>query len=340
MPRKRKKSNRDRKAPLIFTESPVANQRNVPSPVCCALHPRTAQAVPVDQLDKSSWVSPQFSSTVQSEGQGGRRTLRRQKSSADNKGYKPECTCGSTGHDQVKGHGHAGSKYKSLEFLGSKKARTSVSVLEEVSIEENISPNVAKHQRNLRKQSLTSWIGDDCENEPVLKRKVKHKNSRLSTKSVERDDLNTGDNSIGPSTECSPLPRCPVDVCTPIINKENDTSLHTPVKQLFPGNSKEAGGISEYVQPKNMMNDVVMNSPTNEFYSQSPICDSVCDSEPEDKTPKSRYFLRKYFEMTICSTPKINHALGSRILVLDTPETEYGLPTRKRQCLQRKQDTS
>ncbi|XP_069132355.1 uncharacterized protein [Argopecten irradians] len=332
MPRKRKKSGRDRKAPLIFTESPVDIQRNVPSPVCCALHPRTAQTIPVEQLNKSSWVSPQFSSNVQSGGPRGRRALRRRrKSSADINGKKPECTCGSTSHDQVKGQGQKGSKYRSLEFVENKRARTSISVLEEVSIEENASPNVPKHQRKLRRQSRTSWIDDRCDDEPVLKRKVRQKNSRLSVRSVERDDINNRENLIGSiNTECSPLPGSPVDVSTPVINKEDGANFQTPVKRLFPGKIQIAGHLPDYIQPRKKHQGMT-NSPFSDTNIQSPVCDSVCDSDPEEQTPKSRYFLRKYFEMTVCSTPKDGRALGSRILVLDTPETEYGLPARKRQ---------
>ncbi|OWF54985.1 hypothetical protein KP79_PYT17997 [Mizuhopecten yessoensis] len=333
MPRKRKKSSCDRKPQLIFTESPVTNQRNVPSPVCCALHPRTAQTVPVDQLDKSSWVSPQFSSNARSGGRQSRRTLRRRKSPVHHEGHKPKCTCETTGHDQVKGQGDAGSKYKSLEFVGNNRVLTSISVLEEVSIEENVSPNVAKHQRKLRKQSHTTWIDDDCENSPVLKRKVRHKNQRLSTRSVDRPgDLVRGDNSIGPlTTVCSPSPGpgCPIDVCTPTGNKQNETSLQTPVKRLFPGRSEVDGHISGYIQSK--------SSPIDDFI-QSPVCDNVSESDLEDMAPKSRYLLRKYFENTICSTPKDGRAPGSKILVLDTPEAEYGRPARKRQlCLASKE---
>ncbi|XP_060064520.1 uncharacterized protein LOC132544885 [Ylistrum balloti] len=343
MPRKRKKSNRDRRPPLIFTESPVANQRNVPSPVCCALHPRTAETIPVDQLDKSSWVSPQFSSTVQSRGQCNRRTLRRRKSPVDHQGYKTKCTCESASHNQVKGQGHTGNKYQSLEFVGNKKVRTSISVLEEVSIEENVSPNVSKHQRKFRKQSRTSWVDDECENSPGLKRKVRRKTSRLSTRSVERDDLNRGDNSLELTTaDFSPLPGsvCAVGVCTPSFSKQNIVSLQTPVKQLFPGSGKGPGHVSEYGKPNELFG-VTANLPTDDCM-QSSVYDEVCESDVEDSASeddhedlksnlKSRYFLRKYFEMTVCSTPKDGGARGARILVLDTPEAEYGLASRRRQ---------
>jgi hypothetical protein len=49
MPRRRK-SVHSNKAPLIFTESPVNKQSNVPSPIYCARHPLTAKSVPVEDL--------------------------------------------------------------------------------------------------------------------------------------------------------------------------------------------------------------------------------------------------------------------------------------------------
>lgn len=52
MPRRRKKSSHQ-KPPLIFTESPVNRQRNVPTPVYCAQHPIS---VPRQSVQDMSWV--------------------------------------------------------------------------------------------------------------------------------------------------------------------------------------------------------------------------------------------------------------------------------------------
>lgn len=52
MPRKRKKSCHQ-KPPLVFTESPVNKQRNVPTPVYCAQHPIS---VPRQSTHNMSWV--------------------------------------------------------------------------------------------------------------------------------------------------------------------------------------------------------------------------------------------------------------------------------------------
>ena len=56
MPRKRKKSTLARKESLIFTESPVNIQNNIPSPVLCARHPPTAVSIPVEDIDDLPWV--------------------------------------------------------------------------------------------------------------------------------------------------------------------------------------------------------------------------------------------------------------------------------------------
>jgi len=56
MPR-RKKATDARKASLVFVESPVHIQKNVPSPVLCARYPPTANPVPIDELQSVLWVN-------------------------------------------------------------------------------------------------------------------------------------------------------------------------------------------------------------------------------------------------------------------------------------------
>lgn len=58
--RTRKNSSKHRKPPLVFTESPYAQPRNVPSPVFASDHPPTAKVVPIDSDTEVTWVSPQF----------------------------------------------------------------------------------------------------------------------------------------------------------------------------------------------------------------------------------------------------------------------------------------
>jgi hypothetical protein len=56
MPRRKKKSSLATRPSLVFTESPVHVQNNVPSPVLCARCPPTANSIPVDELHNLSWV--------------------------------------------------------------------------------------------------------------------------------------------------------------------------------------------------------------------------------------------------------------------------------------------
>lgn len=61
--RRKKRSNRSRKPPLIFSESPVDLSRRFTSPVSCAINPRTADIVSLNDLHHTTWVSPQFDLT-------------------------------------------------------------------------------------------------------------------------------------------------------------------------------------------------------------------------------------------------------------------------------------
>ncbi|XP_072034123.1 uncharacterized protein [Amphiura filiformis] len=59
MPRKRTRHN-SRKRSLMFTESPLNASQNYCSPVLGAIHPVTADTVPIDDDLDLCWVSPQF----------------------------------------------------------------------------------------------------------------------------------------------------------------------------------------------------------------------------------------------------------------------------------------
>ncbi|KAK3101292.1 hypothetical protein FSP39_002437 [Pinctada imbricata] len=116
MPRKRRKSCVN-KEPLIFTESPVSKQRNLPTPVYCARHPATVCSVPVEEATSFTWVSPQFRSAPAS-AKGLRRSRRRKKSLSGPAIQKP-CTChhGLSVNSASK-TGSRKSKFKPLLFMG------------------------------------------------------------------------------------------------------------------------------------------------------------------------------------------------------------------------------
>ncbi|CAC5375061.1 unnamed protein product [Mytilus coruscus] len=134
MPRRRK-SLHNNKAPLIFTESPVNIQSNVPSPVYCSRHPLTAKSVPVGDL---SWVSPQFSGNQEST-----RKVKKQRKHRSTSG--PKCTCHHGSHGNPAGG--ASNKYEPLKFFGEK--TPPVTIVEDLSFsEEEENVNISQETKS------------------------------------------------------------------------------------------------------------------------------------------------------------------------------------------------
>lgn len=258
-------------------------------------------------------MSPQFSSTAQCNGPRSRRTLRRHRS-PEGQGHRPECTCGPMGHGHAKVQGQTGSKFKSLEFIGEKQA----SVLEEVSIDENISPKITKVPGNIRKRSVAAavaaWIDSDCEGSPVLQLKVRRRSRRTGVSRRTSDvkgKTSRGDNPVSIVTEGdSPLP----DDHRKVWKENGEDCLQPPIKKLF----------------------------AERIADDPDVCDSgvgcqrsVSPGTEQDTELQPRYLLRKYFDATVCSTPKSPGHGRCKILVLDTPEAEYGISVRERWHLRR-----
>lgn len=160
MPRRRKKSSHQ-KPPLIFTESPVNRQRNVPTPVYCAQHPIS---VPRQSVQDMSWVSPQFNG-VPGTTRGQRRARRRRVSHPSLITDKPPCTCHGRSNSKSPRYTKLKkkSKFPSLEFVG--ESTPPVTVIQDVSftdseddnesIKENSPDKIPEKSNSRRKSSET-----------------------------------------------------------------------------------------------------------------------------------------------------------------------------------------
>ncbi|XP_045177390.2 uncharacterized protein LOC123537621 [Mercenaria mercenaria] len=135
MPRRKKKSSLARKPSLVFTESPVHVQNNVPSPVLCARHPPTASSVPVDELHHLPWVSPQFRNVRHSGGQSRRRLTRQRRHSIA--GHKSIAASHIDNKENLTSSTRNKlRKFNSLKFVGDKTNIPSIIEDMEVSIDE------------------------------------------------------------------------------------------------------------------------------------------------------------------------------------------------------------
>ncbi|KAK6184179.1 hypothetical protein SNE40_006699 [Patella caerulea] len=128
----RRRRRKSRKHSLVFTESPVNNQRHVPTPVLCVDNPITAKQVPVD--GDQTWVSPQFRDLQRSI--RGRRHVRK---------YHSTILTRSRHHSNKENtsaiNPNYRNKYNSLKFLGD---RSVDSVVEDISFD---SPSPVKTKR-------------------------------------------------------------------------------------------------------------------------------------------------------------------------------------------------
>ncbi|ESO95328.1 hypothetical protein LOTGIDRAFT_232030 [Lottia gigantea] len=106
----RRKRRRSRKKSLVFTESPINNQKQLPTPVHCVDNPVTAKIVPVEE--DSLWVSPQFRDILSSKREA--RYVRRCHSTIVTRTRNPSNKENTTLHHKSQYR----NKYKSLKFLG------------------------------------------------------------------------------------------------------------------------------------------------------------------------------------------------------------------------------
>ncbi|XP_061181345.1 uncharacterized protein LOC133189923 [Saccostrea echinata] len=213
MPRRRKKSSH-LKAPLVFTESPVNKQRNLPTPVYCAQHPVT---VAQHSTSNVSWVSPQFNG-VPGTVRGQRRARRRRISPPSLLDNKAPCTCQGRSNSKSPRFTRLKKKTKfaSLQFVGEK--TPPVTVIEDVNF-------------------------TDCEDESVAFKENSPENGHRKEISLSHRDSKKKKENMDPH-----LGRCgvcefmanPGVIKTPELGEVHSVTpeLHSPtvpVKRLFTG---------------------------------------------------------------------------------------------------------
>lgn len=308
MPRRRK-SLHNNKAPLIFTESPVNIQSNVPSPVYCSRHPLTAKSVPVGDL---SWVSPQFSGNQEST-----RKVKKQRKRRSTSG--PKCTCHHGSHGNPAGG--ASNKYEPLKFFGEK--TPPVTIVEDLSFsEEEENVNISQETKSPclnRAETAQKRKSRSKRKSLVSKRKLLSENDLLNKQ--PGDHYNSDDNFD--------------------LGNHGNTSFHTPVTNIIPrvkavieNDLSEVDGILQE-------HDEFTGTPVNKIPSPVKRLFTSLKESPETNV----FTLIKNRKSSKANTNKPNRLLKNlntsmyspsgrnnnvHVLVADTPEAEYGIPYRLR----------
>ncbi|XP_052282063.1 uncharacterized protein LOC127879324 [Dreissena polymorpha] len=317
MPRKKKKSILEKKPSLLFLESPLHIQHNVPTPVLCARHPPTADTVPVENLQHLTWVSPQFRYSAASTSDCGKRhTRRRRHSIASHKvplvsDLQP-CNKENRLHNQTVNRLR---KYRSLKFLGD---RTAVqSVIEDVEV--TINDHYSTASESEAPQSGADDITNDSPeiNWDAFKRRI----TRCRTRSAEYNKHSTA--SLEPK-----LKRKKNGMA---VSDQEQLQSGAPVKRLFSDNIPFSSSICipKIVAKANIM-ETEHTGRTDD--ARHPVLDSDTHvsetSEEETKSPHIRRSDRLLFLQSQKLPTKVQ-----TILAPDTPESEYGWSIRQRQLI-------
>lgn len=318
MPRRRKCAHSN-KAPLIFTESPVNKQSNVPSPIYCARHPLTAKSVPVEDLHDLSWVSPQFQDNI-----GSTRKVKKHRKSRIASG--PKCTCHSGSNPYSLRVNVPNNKFKPLKFIGEK--TPPVTIVEDLSFSED-------EQENISQQSVSPCLN---RSQTILKRKSR--SSRSKNKHLTDIDQPNLKHSDDFDETCNNLNVGNMSVLTPVTNVIA-RDVH-----------RESEGHNETIsQSGDVLNeDDITHTPANKITCKSPVkrLFTSLNNSPESnvftfiknrKLPKrddkhSNRLLKNLY-VSLCSSPSQSN---KNVLVADTPEAEYGIPYRLRRFRHKKKN--
>lgn len=330
MPRRRK-SIHSNKAPLIFTESPVNKQSNVPSPVYCARHPLTAKSVPVEDLQDLSWVSPQFHNNI-----GSTRKVKKQRKRRSTSGPKCTCHCGSNSslfQGKVQNN-----KFKPLKFMGDE--TPPVTIIEDVSFSDE-----DEEVENISQQSTSPCLN---RSETCLNRKARpSRSSRKSSVNLRNKHFSDADQSDSKQTEN--LDQTVDNFCI------GNMSVHTPVTNLV---SKDMHAVVVQNETFSQFDDIpnepsdVTHTPVNKITSPVKRLFTSLNNSPETNVftlIKNRKSLKRDKKLknrlltnlctSTCSSPVRSHD-QVHVLVADTPEAEYGIPYRLRTLRHKKKEDS
>lgn len=324
MPKRRNRSTLAKKPSLLFTESPVNVQNNVPSPVFCARHPPTAKSVPISELQDLSWVSPQFKPTYNS---GGRRVTRQRRKSKSS--LHPLTNKENTWH----GPGQLIDpriKYKSLKFLGDQTSLPSFDEDLHISVDSDTGPednncscclgrNVVNHYCNGNDAKVTRYHelpSCSCPQTTYLGGNNKKHNQQQSTA-----DNSSNSDKINESSEID------------FTDLRKNVLQKAPVKKLFSSNLSPGTGMYRDDVQTPLVGTIEQISETE----TATLAERV--SEPEtvgetssdaDTSPVLRRSLRLVALRNLWSNSQTPKKTNFNILVPDTPEDEYGWSIRKR----------
>ncbi|XP_060562364.1 uncharacterized protein LOC132721989 [Ruditapes philippinarum] len=355
MPRRKKKSSLATRPSLVFTESPVHVQNNVPSPVLCARCPPTANSIPVDELHNLSWVSPQFRNVRLSGGQGKRKLTRQRRHSVA--GHRNVATSYSDNNSLNKENTALGSrnklrKFNSLRFIGDKSNIPSIIEDVEVSIEDQteseeteredgdqneIADNDSQchkclenrqsrnkghiHKRDLERNNYGANIQEESETALNINREVNEVFENDGNKLDEHHERS----SSGEITDLNVT-----------RNRKHSVMDKPPIKRLFASqllvkaDSEDQECVDEMVD-----NEKIVQNKTKLNDDSLIVPDSESDSANSPHIRRSERIRELGKMLANCESPCSYRKLTCQTVVLapNTPENEYGWSKRKRQLI-------
>lgn len=326
MPRRRK-SVHSNKAPLIFTESPVNKQSNVPSPIYCARHPLTAKSVPVEDLHDLTWVSPQFQDNI-----GSIRKVKKHRKSRIVSGPKCTCHCGSNPYSlRVNG---TNNKFKPLKFIGEK--TPPATIIEDLSFSED-------EQENISQQSVSPCLN---RSQTVLKRKSRSSRSKKRSLTIPKNKhLTDNDKKKLKHSEdfdetCNNLNVGNMSVLTPVTNVIARDVHREPV--VHSETISQSGDVlNEDDDTQTPIYNITCKSPVKRLFTslknspETNVFTFIKNRNSSKKDDKHSNRLLKNLYVSLCSSPSQSN---KNVLVADTPEAEYGIPYRLRRFRHKKKN--
>lgn len=349
MPRKKKKSCLERKPSLLFTESPVHRQKNVPSPVLCARHPATATSVPVEQMHRLHWVSPQFRNVYSATKYGGRRRVTRLRRHSI-AGHRLAGIANVT--NPVLSSNRKLSKFRSLGFVGGKAFESSEAETVEVTINSGTSTDgddnsdgasiqCSRCVRNKRTHDCSKQSNCIRCKKTSLQFGKKRTGGDMKENSENIDPLNDTANRLGeverPPVKClfaSQIQRSRKIVSDSCVgNLSVDRNRFLPVaKSVMEGESINETARHEMEEVSNKTPECIPETETDEEIGSSPSSEQ--SGSPFLRRSERIWSLQQMLT-SVDSPGRTNLAKKNKlVLAPDTPENEYGWSKRKRQLIE------
>lgn len=328
MPRRKKKSNLERRPSLVFTDSPIHVQKNLPSPVFCARHPPTAKSVPVEALQHLPWVSSQFQALPSSFEQTRPKITRHRRRSltgmiSARKNNNSVDTATSLTETRVR------NKYTSLKFVGDRS--TVLSDIEDVSIDGITS--IEDDRCNARISELDSSHELCSDNRIASNRSATTKIEKLvnANKIDVLAKICIGNKGSGKEKTGTTVDKTGKDILSEdgIVDRQirkSHESKKAPMKHLFESHiDVDSNKIDKSL-------DTESDTGNYDYLTDNEIQKSENEIDTHVHVRKSARIstLHRLLPSDSPSTCRQNIV----VLVPDTPELQCGWPLRKRQLMQ------